>query len=392
MSWSTTRSLALALALLGAARGQEPASPQEGAMQFGLAVWRAAGAQKPDENACLGPLSVSCALGMTALGAGGETRAEMHRVLGLKDTPQAHAALAGLLRLPSQEGVLVLPANRLFLARRFQPRAPFLQAAATAYQADAVQVDFAPDPEVGRKVINEWVAERTQQKIPTLLGASDVNRGTPLVLVNALYVKASWATKFDPARTAPAAFQLLSGPPVQVPTMRLEAQLPCAEAEDGLRLCELPYQGGRLAALILLPPAGKLRALEARLEPAALQRWVGALRQQKAELALPRFEVRKHAELQDLLQELGMQRAFQPSADFSGMSADPLMIAKVIHEAFLRVDEEGSEAAAATAVVMAPGGPPPGAFRMTVDRPFLLLIRDRTTGALLFVARVTDPR
>jgi serpin B len=215
---------------------------------------------------------------------------------------------------------------------------------------------------------------------------------TRLVLTNAVYLDASWAVPFDPKATADGAFSLLDGSEVTVPFMHLEESLPFAVG-DGWQAVELPYLGGELAMLVVLPDAGRFDEVEATVGGGLFDTAAAGLTPTTVRLALPKFEYRTQETVSSLLQRLGMTTAFDPqSADFSGMTTEErLFIGEVIHEAFIAVDEAGTEAAAATAVVMRATAAPVDAVELDVDRPFLYSLYDRATGAILFMGRVLDP-
>jgi serpin B len=370
------------------------AAARRAADAFGLDLWRAAA--KPGENVVLSPFSVATALGMTSAGAAGVTLDEMRKVLRFElPADRQHAALGALARdLGKAEKVELNVANRLFALQGKAFQGPFLATTREAYGADAQELPFRTDPDGSRRTINGWVAERTRDRIKDLLQPIDVRPDTKLVLVNAIYFKGTWETKFAPAQPGP--FRLGSGEEVQVPLMSRAGDLRAAKL-DGLVACDVPYQGGRFVLTLLVPDRHDgVAALEGRLA-ADLGGWLGALRERPVRLTLPKLKVGSRASLGEALAGMGMPSAFSDAAaDFTPMTGSrELKIAKVIHQAFLLVDEEGSEAAAATAVTMAPRGMPsrpPEPLEVRADRPHLLLIRDLRTGVVLFMARVVDPR
>ena len=351
-------------------------------------------------NQFFAPGNLRSALAMTYAGAAGTTAEEIARTLHFEALPgprlhAAQAAAAADLGTADSGvgGVVLRAANRLWGAQG-EPFVPaYLELTRTQYGAELVGIDFAAT-EHARQTINAWVSKQTEAKIPALLAASDIDAATRLVLTSAIYFKGAWLRAFDPAQTQDRPFQVpgLAVVP-SVPTMQLRADLKYAEP-DGAQVLELPYVGDRLAMLIVLPRAADgLSALEADLSPARITEWAAALRSRKVQVALPRFTTRARFELAPVLSAMGMPTAFTGAADFSKMSrAGGQSISSVIHEAVIDVGEAGTEAAAATAVVMtrsmAMGDPP--AF--TADRPFLYFIRDTRGGQILFVGRVVDPR
>jgi serpin B len=260
-------------------------------------------------------------------------------------------------------------------------------------------MDFRNAFEEARETINEWVAWQTRDRIRDLLPAQSLNHLTRLVLTNAIYFQASWKEPFDPDRTEDAPFHLRDGTTAEVPMMRQHEVFPYAEVE-GVQIVSLPYVGNEVSMLVLLPQAGGLDALIADLDHARFQAMVGALSHHRGPLALPRFGFESPLGLKDLLEKMGMVIPFDPfganfhaMADLSLVDDMNLYISDVVHKAFVAVDEEGTEAAAATAVIVAapdsePGEPP---FEMTVDRPFLFAIYDHPTETVLFLGRVLDP-
>jgi serpin B len=367
---------------------------------FGLDLYRAMATGTG--NAVVSPASVALALAMARAGAEGETAAEMDAVLrrfGADDVaawPAAlDAALAGRTRtLDGPDGtpvdVTLRIANAPFAQRGMPLEAAYLEALGARFGAGLRLVDYIAATEEARARINAWVDEQTEQRIPELLAPGTITTDTRLTLVNAIYLKAPWQTPFTEEATAPAPFTRPDGSRVDVPTMATGEHLPFATGA-GWRAVELPYLGGELAMTVIVPD--DLAAFEAGLDAAGLDAIIGALADQQVELFLPRFGIETKASLADALRALGMPLAFDPqSADFSGITAaETLFIGDVIHQANIDVDEEGTEAAAATAVVMRAGSAPAEPVTLRVDRPFLFALRDVPTGTILFLGRVTDP-
>jgi serpin B len=233
------------------------------------------------------------------------------------------------------------------------------------------------------------VGEQTEQRIKELLIQGTLDPGTRLVLVNAIYLKAAWQTAFSESATNTAPFTKLDGTTADVPTMHATSELAYASG-DGWQAVELPYVGGKLAMDVILPE--DLRAFEAALNAETLQSIIGGLADAQVKLALPKFKADTHVELGDLLAAMGMPTAFSGSADFSGITKDErLQITAVVHQANIDVDEKGTTAAAATAVVMGKTAIPSQQVTLTVDHPFLFALRDLETGAVLFLGRIGDP-
>lgn len=369
---------------------------------FALNLYRhAAGTEG---NLFFSPCSAHVALAMTLAGARGATAEEMARVLRLEEPDhEAFAALAEALADASKRGDRELfqlsVANALWGQRGFPFEGGYIRLLEGTYRAKFDPLDFAGATEAAREAINRWTAERTANKIPELLAEGVLDPLVRLVLTNAVYFKSAWENPFDPGDTQVGPFRLAGGRTVQVPFLRQTARVAYAKG-DGLHAVELPYAGGGLAMVIILPDeAGGLPEIEREIErlPERLERLdpkrPGAIR--PVDLSIPRFRIERELPLKDLLQAMGMKLAFdRVKADFSGVTgARDLYITKAVHKAFVDVDERGTEAAAATAVVMSLRGPAkpetPVAFR--ADHPFLFFIRERSTGAILFFGRVLDP-
>lgn len=352
-------------------------------------------------NLVFSPLSISVALGMTWAGAAGDTAAEMARALHFADVGDdaaVHEGFAGVVeRLAKVKKVELRMANRLYGQKGYAFRKDFLKAVRRHYAADLEVVDFKKKAEAARKRINAWVAKVTKKKILDLIPAGGVDVTTRLVLVNAIYFKGKWEDPFEKDATVEEPFTTGAGAKVQTPMMHRGGAYRYA-ARDGAQVLELPFQGGQLALVVILPVAvDGLPALEARLTPKQLAAWLAALAPTESVLvALPRFRASGKAALKATLQALGVVRAFdEAQSDFSAMAepgAEPLFVSDVHHQAWIAVTEEGAEAAAATGVVMGTGrgrAPPPVVF--TADHPFIYLLRDTRDGHLLFLGRVVDP-
>jgi serpin B len=285
-------------------------------------------------------------------------------------------------------------ANSLWGQKGFGFLPEFLKLTKDNYGACLEEVDFAADTEGSRKIINDWVEKATQEKIKELIPAGDLSTMTVLVLANAVYFKGDWMTKFKVAKTKDEPFQLTAEEKVNVPMMHQNGEFNYAEDGD-VQVLEMPYIGSDLAMVIFLPrKVDVLPAMEERLTTEFLWEWLGRLENKEVMVALPRFKVTKSFRLEDDLVEMGMSDAFSPTADFSGMTKKKnIFIGTVLHKAFVEVNEEGTEAAAATAVVVKEELREfklPPMFR--ADRPFFFLIRDLRSGSILFMGRISDPR
>jgi serpin B len=376
----------------------------QGANAFAVDLYRQLAANQKGNLFC-SPASVDTALAMTYAGAAGLTATQMAATLHYDLEPaKLHRAFAGLiaaLNTPAAD-FSGKPAYQLTLVNALwgqegYPFAPaFTALVQKSYGAALNPVDFAGHAEQARQTINAWVARKTADKIQDLIGPGALDpQTTRLVLTNAVYFKSNWLTRFPKEATADGPFTTAAGATVSVPMMRLAESKFFGYAEnDGLQIVELPYESDALSMLILLPrKSDGLAALEQKLTAANLAAWTGRLEQALVHVTLPRFKFAGQFELSQTLGALGMKDAFADRADFSGMTgAEKLHISAVIHKAFVAVDEDGTEAAAATAIAMAAMALPVGEPKNFVaDHPFLFLIRHRATGCVLFLGRVENP-
>jgi serpin B len=354
-------------------------------------------ASKPGNLFC-SPLSISTALAMTYAGARTETETEMAAALhfGLPQE-RLHQAFAELDRrlAAAQTGdrFTLHTANGLWLERSFPFRESYLGLVKAGYGAEFRAADFVGAAEAARAEINAWTEDRTEGKIRDLVPAGALSQATVLVLVNAIYFKAAWGQEFDKNATAPASFHVSPEQDAAVQLMHRTGSFPYSENELA-QVVELPYSGGGMSMVVVLPrsPDG-LAKLEDALTAERLGQWISALGDKRVTLVLPRFRIEHSVTLNDALGSLGMRRAFA-DADFSGMvQGGGVFISEVLHKAFVEVDEQGTEAAAATAVIMmkASAEAPEKPIVFRADHPFLFLIRDQVTGSILFVGRVADP-
>ncbi|MGE0708983.1 MAG: serpin family protein [Planctomycetota bacterium] len=403
------RATLLTAALLAAAApalandAQAAKAAADGSNGFAVDLYRAIKDQPG--NQFFSPYSVSVALAMTREGARGETAAEMDRVLHFpQDLAKAHEALRLGLVPPVHEeygehgrekrpAFALEVANRLWGQQGSQFVPAFLKTLDDRYAAPLERIDFRQTA-AARKRINDWVAERTKDKIKDIVPEGLPEPDTRLALANAIYFKASWTHPFREHGTKDEAFHLGGGQDAQVKLMRVGGRFALGE-DERVQVLELPYGRGETSMVVVLPkdPAG-LKQVEGALSAEALGGWLRLLRRQRVDVALPRFEFTVPLDLTETLQGMGMRRAFSGQADFSGMSTEErLFIGVVLHKAFVAVDEKGTEAAAATVVMMEKGAAPrpetPAVFR--ADHPFLFLIRDTRSGAILFMGRVLDP-
>ncbi|HUX03206.1 MAG: serpin family protein [Phycisphaerae bacterium] len=372
-----------------------PLTVAEGCNRFAFDLYARLKAE--EGNLFLSPYSISTALTMTYGGARGETAEQMAQVLRLPATGEAvHGAYGALqkdLNAAGAGGAFELAvANRLWGQKGYGFLPAFLGLVKVNYGAGLEQVDFAGATEAARQAINAWIEKQTRDKIQELLKPDVLNPEVRLVLTNAIYFKGKWAEEFDKKATREEDFFLTPETKVAAPLMHRTAEFGYFETDD-LQALELPYQGDRLSMVVLLPKAKDgLAVLEASLSSDKVAEWVGKLHRREVQVALPRFKTTAEFSLGDTLVAMGMTDAFGRSADFSGMTGTKdLFISAVIHKAFVDTSEEGTEAAAATAVVMERMAMPEPAPVFRADHPFLFLIRDTRSGAILFLGRILDP-
>ncbi len=371
----------------------------QGTAAFTLNLYRRLQARQPG-NLFFSPYSVSLALSMAYAGARGETAAQMARVLGFSLPPeQSLAALGDLSRLLAREGneagQTLNVANAAWLNNRLQVRPEYLKLIKSRLHSEVRPLDFCQGPRA-EKTVNEWVARQTRDHIRDLIPGNTFNCDTRLVLTNAIYFLGEWAKKFAPDQTRPEPFWLTPQQQVETPFMHRRGEYSYQEAGDW-QVLELPYRENKLAMVVLLPKdRGGLAAQEASLDTGTLEKLLTGLRPRQVEVSLPRFEMKTRTELSDVLKGAGMPAAFAPGADFTGIAPrEPLFISLVLHQAWVKVEEKGTEAAAATAVVitkaMAPGKREE-VVAFKADHPFLFLIRARPTGLIVFWGRLADPK
>ncbi|MFO1462848.1 MAG: serpin family protein [bacterium] len=388
------------------AQGTPPAGPlappqlAESVNEFGFQLLRTlqrapAPAGSGPQNLFLSPPSVAWAFDMVLNGAGGATTAALAKTLqvpgwGLPELNAASLALRRSLEAADPK-VTIKVANSLWGKTGLEFFPDFLAAARNFYSAE-----LAPLTTV--EPINAWVSAATQGKIPSILNPENITPQTILVLVNALYFKGLWQRPFDPSRTAPQAFHPQAGAERPVPMMSQSGSYAYFE-DSQVQAIRLPYGGGRLALVVVLPAANS--SLKAFLDALDAARWralVSGLKNRPGQILLPRFKVEYGAELSEPLKAMGMEVAFTEAADFKKLAKVPpgwwVKISSVRHKVFVEVNEEGTEAAAATAISMLAGAAPPPQqppFRMVVDRPFFAALQDSQSGLLLFIGGVAAP-
>ncbi|MDJ0973005.1 MAG: serpin family protein [Planctomycetota bacterium] len=402
---------ALLLAPIAPAQGEDVEQDEAATMaaandRFAWSLYEQLRAE--EGNLFVSPYSVHAALAMTREGARGDTAKEMDRVLFLEGVARGagyQALLEALTPRQVREGfgkdAKQVPAydievaNALWGQTGFDFEAPFISALKTDYGAPLARIDFAQSA-AARKRINDWVAKKTRDKIQDIVPPDMPDPLTRLVLANAIYLKAPWLHPFKKHLTKEDAFTALDGTTSKADFMRRVGRYRHAEL-DGVQILELPYRGNQLSMAVFLPRAEDgLATLENRLMKQDLAGWSGKLQSRLVDVRFPKFEFTTSKELTRVLSNLGMPSAFNArTADFSGMTKkERLFIGAVLHKAFVGVDEEGTEAAAATVVIMRKGGRPAQPEKPIVfdaDHPFVFVIRHQQTGAILFMGRVTKP-
>jgi serpin B len=372
----------------------------EGNSAFAFELYQAL--REQDGNLFYSPHSISVALAMTYAGARGETAQQMADTLNfILEQERLHPTFNWLdAELASRgegaqgkddEGFRLNIVNAIWGQKDYEFLSDFLDVLAENYGAGLRIMDFINEAEKSRLTINDWVSDQTEGRIEDLIPQGAIDALTRLVLTNAIYFNAAWEDPFDENMTADGPFYLLDGGQVIVPMMKQTESFGYTEGE-GYQAVELQYDGNELSMVILLPEAGQFQAFKEGLQAQQVCDIVSSLQSTGVALTMPKFEFDSEFSLTDTLAGMGMPIAFSGDADFSGMTGTlALYISEVIHKAFVSVDEAGTEAAAATAVIMPESGPPELPVEVTIDHPFIFLIRDIETGAILFVGRVMDP-
>jgi serpin B len=390
-----TAAMAAALASPAAAQKKPDATPAEKANSVAFRFY-AKEAARPG-NLFFSPYGLHSAFAMAYEGAKGKTAAEMAGVFGFpKETKKLRSAVAELRDklAVSAKGAELAQANAFWAEETYRFLPAYTGVLSMYYGAEARPANFKTAVEVSRRAINAWTGDHTGGKIKELFAEGALTPLTRLVLVNALYFKGTWASPFDKALTGPADFTRADGQKIKVNMMTFggNRDLPYGET-DAFQLVRLPYAGGGLSMLLALPRDGKkLSEAAAGLSAARLAEMRSALSEQKTKVFLPRFSFGSSFELNGTLAALGMPLAFTDAADFSGMDGSRrLYVQKAVQKTFVEVNEEGTEAAAATGVAMGVKSINLGFALFRADRPFLFFIEDAATGLILFMGRMEDP-
>jgi serpin B len=368
----------------------------EGNNKFALELYQELKAK--EGNLFLSPYSISTALAMACAGARGQTEKQMADALCFPpmSNEQFHKEFGSIIKQLNKAGEKggfeLVVANALWGQKDYKFLQEFLTLVKTNYEGDLQQVDFATQTEAARKTINTWVENKTKDKIMELIKPGTLDSMTRLVLTNAIYFKGKWASQFKPERTEDAPFTLSDGGKKNIPMMSQKTQFGYMET-DSIQALEMPYVNNDLSMVILLPKKlDGVKDLEKDLTSENLAGWIAKLRKREVQVFFPKFKMTSEFELAKVLSDMGMPDAFSSKADFSGMAGNrELFISAVIHKAYVDVNEEGTEAAAATGVVMRLTSvePPPPVFK--ADHPFIFLIRDNQTGNILFMGRLANP-
>ncbi len=373
----------------------------QGSNDFAWDSWQAS-RDHIQGNMFYSAFSQVAAMSMVYGGAEGETETEIGTALGVPEGGEQswHEQLGLLVADLSGEHhrpYTLYSANQLWGQADYPWEQPFLDLMDMQYQAPIEDVDFKADPEGARGDINDWVDQQTKGRIPELFQSGDIDSLTRLVLANAIYFLADWDLPFDEGDTQDRDFELADGSVVSVATMSQNEEHGFAQLE-GLKILEMNYESDEVSMVFLLPDAADgLEALEDQLEVEQVDAWLDAVQECQVDVRVPSFQMETEFPIEEVLVDLGIETAWLPDeADFSGMldpNVEKLWMARVVHKAFVRMDEEGTEAAAATGVVMKGelSAEPSEPATFHADHPFVFMIRDRLTGTILFQGRMSDP-
>jgi len=368
-----------------------------GINKFSFDLYKKLKDENKEKNLFYSPASISIALAMTYAGARGNTEKQMADVLNFT-LPQdrLHSAYSKLIEnLKSAKDYELSIANALWLQKDYKLLQEFLNIMGKYYKGGFNEVDYIGDPQGARIKINDWVSKETKEKIKDILQPGDITKLTRLVITNAIYFKGKWLTEFDKEFTRDEDFYLINGQKTKVKMMYQENRFNYYENND-LQLLEMPYKGDKVSMVIILPKTGKFVTVENMIDEKKLQELINNTTKIKVKAYIPRFKFTQRFDLSEDLSKMGMEDAFDENkADFSGINGrkNDLYISKVIHKTFVEVNEEGTKAAAATAVIIFTKSAPiieePVIFK--ADHPFIFLVRDKEAGSILFMGRVMDP-
>lgn len=390
-----TSSLTLALMLMvSIANSQQTTYTATEANSFALRMYKQF-AQADNENVFFSPISISMALAMTYAGAEDETKKQISEVFNFPyDDKNFHKQMGALqqeLLGKQSDGVDIALANQLWAEKSYRFKCRYLRTTKKSYKAPVKRLNFKEKPNDSRIEINQWVEELTRDRIKDLLPDGSISSLTKMVLTNAIYFKGQWAQKFEVENTQEDVFTTIEGKQVKAPMMNAKDKFNVYQG-DGLSLLELPYQGNDFSMLVILPNEDRsIGEIEKGLSVDHLNEYISKLAEKEVRLMLPKFKFDAEYQLKPVLSNMGMPIAFSNTANFSRMSrSNDLKVDEIFHKAFVEVSEEGTEAAAATAVVIVLKS-----ISLTVDffanRPFIFIIRENTDGNILFMGRVTNP-
>ncbi len=368
--------------------------------EFAMDLYKEVCVIQGSDNTFFSPYSISSALGMTYAGAEGQTAVEMavvlHFTLPFEITNRAFHSLTEslssgeLVRAESGDPFTLSISNGLWVQDGFNLLDEYVAEVTMYYSAAVRNLDFIDDPDGSREIINEWVAESTMDRIQNLIPSGVLNDDTRVVLTNAVYFKASWLKPFHEHFTSDTPFFLTNGSAINVPMMNQTDYFRYVSTEE-CSAVELDYAEGNASMLILLPD-GDIEEFEQDFDSGMMETIRRRLSSTRVSISMPKFEFSQSMQLSQILRTLGMESAFSGGADFSGFTGNPdLFISEILHKAFVKVDETGTEAAAATAVVMGITAIPEDPVEMNINRPFLFFILDRESGCILFMGRIMDP-
>jgi serpin B len=394
------------------ARAPVAADPTAGAAMFGAFAGSLLGEalKREQGNLIFSPWSITMALGMNRAGAAGRTAAQIDAAMhapsaspgSLDDAVnQAVNTAAQLLdsrnervvTVDRQGDIVLRSANSTWAAPSITWKRPFVETLATYYGSGVRLTDFARDPEAGRRTINAWVADQTRGKIPELVPQGSIDKDTLIAVVNALYFKAPWAEAFDRDFNEVRDFTLRDGTVKRADMMRAPLFSGQGRSGDGWLACTIPYLGRKLAFTVLLPDRGREADVRGWLSGSGITELLAGKGEQLVDLTIPKFTFRTSVPLKELLVALGVRDAFDPAtADYTGMTdEEAVYVSDALHQATIGIDEEGTEATAATAIISGRGGAGPEPLKIVLDRPFYLVIHDLETRVPLFVGHVADP-
>ncbi|MEO8183642.1 MAG: serpin family protein [Deltaproteobacteria bacterium] len=376
-----------------------PNSASDDTWDFGWKLYRQEA--KPTENAFFSPYSISVASAMLVKGAGGQTKTEIDSALSFSNDDgdafhQARNSVAQALAARNHAATerynaqALRVSNGLWLRPTFRPAPAFLDTLSAYYDAGVFLAPFDSDPEAARAAINEKVAGDTERLIPELLPPRSIDENVAFVLTNALYFKSNWANQFSPGLTRDEPFVRATGATANVPMMHATFETGYRAGPD-YQIIRLPYFGSELELVAIMPSAGTFAGFVGQLNAETVATVSSGLTSVNVELGFPRLGITSTVPLKERLQGLGMHLAFEPGADFDEQLGPLVFISEAFHQATITLDEEGTEAAAATAIVGVDQSAPPPPIPVTFDHPFIFFIRDIQTNALLFVGQFTGP-